>query len=81
MAGVYTALEPGESARTLIVMGTNEARREINANVWEVLGTAGKGIKYDTLVCVDTTQAKRRHSRNYRAGYMIQPERDLIGLE
>lgn len=76
VAEAYIALKPDERDRTLIVSGTNEARREINQIVREGLGTAGKGIEFDTLVRVDTTQAERRHSKNYQVGHVIQPERD-----
>lgn len=76
VADAYMALKPEDRDRTLIVSGTNEARREINQMVREGLGTAGKGIEFDTLVRVDTTQAERRHSKNYHVGYVIQPERD-----
>lgn len=76
VAEAYIALKPDERDRTLIVSGTNEARREINQMVREGLGTAGKGIEFDTLVRVDTTQAERRHSKNYQVGHVIQPERD-----
>ncbi|EBC1886514.1 conjugative relaxase [Salmonella enterica] len=76
VADAYMALKPEDRERTLIVSGTNEARREINRMVREGLGTAGKGIEFDTLVRVDTTQAERRFSKNYQVGYVIQPERD-----
>lgn len=76
VAEEYITLKPEERDRTLIVSGTNEARREINQMVREGLGTAGKGIEFDTLVRVDTTQAERRYSKNYEVGYVIQPERN-----
>lgn len=76
VADAYMALKPEDRERTLIVSGTNEARREINQMVREGLGTAGKGIEFDTLVRVDTTQAERRFSKNYQVGFVIQPERD-----
>ena len=67
-----------ERDRTLIVSGTNEARREINRMVREGLGTAGKGVEFDTLIRRDTTQAERRFSKNYRVGDIIQPEKDFV---
>lgn len=77
----YVALPDRD--RTLIVSGTNEARREINHQVRVGLGLAGKGAEYDTLIRRDTTQAERRHAKNYRLGDIIQPERDYarIGLK
>lgn len=76
VAGAFLALPPQDRERTLIVSGTNAARREINRLVREGLGTAGQGIAFDTLVRRDTTQAERRFSKNYHIGDIIQPERD-----
>ncbi len=76
VAAAFVSLAPHERDRTLIVSGTNEARREINAQVRDGLGLAGKGLAFDTLVRRDTTQAERRHSKTYRVGDAIQPERD-----
>lgn len=73
----FIQLPAGERDRTLIVSGTNEARREINRMVREDLGTAGKGVEFDTLIRRDTTQAERRFSKNYRVGDIIQPEKDF----
>ncbi|WP_413168799.1 MobF family relaxase [Burkholderia latens] len=72
----FMALTPTERDKTLIVSGTNEARRDINARVREALGTAGTGIEFDTLIRRDTTQAERRFSKNYHVGDVIQPEKD-----
>ncbi|MDH2436830.1 AAA family ATPase [Pokkaliibacter sp. MBI-7] len=72
----YVQLSPEDRDRTIIVSGTNEARREINKNVREGLGTAGQGIEFDTLIRRDTTQAERRYSKNYHVGDVIQPEKD-----
>jgi ATP-dependent exoDNAse (exonuclease V) alpha subunit len=71
----FMALAPGERDATLIVSGTNEARRDINARVREAVGTAGQGREFDTLIRRDSTQAERRFSRNYRVGDVIQPEK------
>jgi conjugative relaxase-like TrwC/TraI family protein len=72
----YMALSPTDRAATLIVSGTNEARRAINQGVREATGTAGKGMEFDTLTRRDSTQAERRFSKNYQLGDVIQPERD-----
>lgn len=76
VAADYLKLQPVERDKTIIVSGTNEARREINQLVREGVGTAGKGIQFDTLIRRDTTQAERRFSKYYRVGDVIQPERD-----
>ncbi len=62
----FMALTSAERDATLIVSGTNEARRDINARVREASGTATHGREFDTLIRRDTTQAERRFSKNYR---------------
>ncbi|MVW78080.1 conjugative relaxase [Bordetella sp. 02P26C-1] len=76
IASAYTELEPKDRNETIIVSGTNEARREINKIVRENIGTAGRGKEVDTLIRRDTTQAERRFSKNYQVGDLIQPEKD-----
>ena len=71
----FMALSPDERDGTLIVSGTNEARRDINVRVREASGTAGQGREFDTLLRRDTTQAERRFSQTYRVGDVIQPEK------
>jgi ATP-dependent exoDNAse (exonuclease V) alpha subunit len=71
----YARLPEEERARTLVVAGTNEARREINRAIREDLGLAGRGQEFATLTRRDTTQAERTFSRNYAPGDVIQPER------
>jgi hypothetical protein len=71
----FMALSPDERDGTLIVSGTNEARRDINVRVREASGTAGHGREFDTLLRRDTTQAERRFSQTYRVGDVIQPEK------
>ncbi|WP_050453525.1 MobF family relaxase [Candidatus Burkholderia verschuerenii] len=78
----FIALAPAEREATLIVSGTNEARREINTRVREAIGTAGQGLEYDTLIRRDNTQAEQRFSKNYHVGDVIQPEKDYkTGLQ
>lgn len=74
VANAYLALDPAEREKTLIVSGTNEARREINGHVRVGIGTAGTGADFALLVRHDTTQEERRHAKNYEVGDTIQPE-------
>lgn len=74
----YAALTEVERERTLIVSGTNAARREINALIRRELGIEGKGREFETLSRVDLTQAERRHAPSYAVGYVVQPERDYV---
>lgn len=72
----YLKLEPKDRDQTIIVAGTNEARRDLNQQIRAGIGTEGKGIEFDTLIRRDTTQAERRFSKYYRPGDVLQPERD-----
>jgi conjugative relaxase-like TrwC/TraI family protein len=74
----YVQLPNIDRDRTLIVSGTNDARREINGMVRSGLGMAGCGTEFDTLIRRDTTQAERRFSKHYRIGDIIQPEKDYV---
>jgi conjugative relaxase-like TrwC/TraI family protein len=76
IAAEFARLPEDERTRTLVVSGTNEARREINQAVREDLGLAGRGRELATLSRFDTTQAERLFARNYAVGEVIQPERD-----
>ncbi len=76
IAREYAAMEEPERTRTLIVSGTNAARRELNALVRRELEIESTGREYDTLSRRDLTQAERRHAPSYRIGDYVQPERD-----
>ncbi|HUO63712.1 MAG TPA: MobF family relaxase [Terriglobales bacterium] len=79
----YARLSEEERSRTIVVAGTNVARREINSAIREDLGLAGQGHEYSILVRRDTTQAERAFAKNYSPGEMVQAERDYprLGLE
>jgi conjugative relaxase-like TrwC/TraI family protein len=76
IAADYARLPEEERSRTIVVAGTNESRREINAAIRENLGLAGRGQDVTLLVRRDTTQAERTFSKHYSPGDVIQPERD-----
>ncbi len=80
IAGDYVRMPAEERSRTIVVAGTNEARREINRAVRENLGLAGQGQEFATLTRRDTTQAERAYSKHYSPGDVIQPERDYPGF-
>jgi conjugative relaxase-like TrwC/TraI family protein len=82
LVGDFMRLSQAEREKTLIVSGTNEARREINDRVREAIGTQGQGQDFDLLIRRDATQAERRFSKNYHVGDVIQPEKNYqSGLE
>ena len=72
----YMNLTEDERRETLIIAGTNKARREINGMLRESLKLTGKGREFETLTRVDMTQAQRRFAPSYQRGMVIQPERD-----
>ncbi len=74
----YMSLTEAERRETLIVAGTNEARREINTMVRESLALTGNGCEFETLSRVDMTQAQRRFAPSYQPGMAIQPEKDYV---
>ncbi len=78
IAKEYVQLSSNDRAQTIIVTGTNEARREINKQVRIGLKLEGTGVTCDTLSRRDTTRAERMYAKHYRVGDFIQPERDYL---
>lgn len=76
----YVKLSSEERERTIIVSGTNEARRDINKQVRIGLNIEGTGIVFDTLNRRDTTRAERIYAKHYRIGDVIQPERSYLHM-
>jgi conjugative relaxase-like TrwC/TraI family protein len=76
IAREYAAMEEHQRARTLIVSGTNSARRELNALIRKELGIEGTGREFETLSRKDLTQAERRNAPSYRIGDYVQAEKD-----
>jgi len=72
----FVSLAQQDRDNTIIVSGTNEARRHINKTIRQGLETEGKGEHYNVLLRKDTTQAERRFSQNYKVGDVVQPEKD-----
>ncbi|MGO4395889.1 MobF family relaxase [Variovorax sp. M-6] len=75
IASDYLSLAPEDRRGTLIVAGTNEARRDLIEMVREGLDLVGKGRDVEILTRVDMTQAQRRYAPSYQPGMVIQPER------
>ncbi|EEY4650066.1 conjugative relaxase [Salmonella enterica subsp. enterica serovar Agona] len=76
IVGDYVAMPPTDRANALIITGTNDSRKKINAYIQAELGLKGQGINYPLLNRLDTTQAQRQHSKYYEKGAVIIPERD-----
>lgn len=76
IATEYTTLPQDDQAKTLIVTGTNDSRKAINALVHAKRGLAGRGQQYRLLTRHDTTRAERACAKYYTVGDIVQPERD-----
>ena len=72
----HAAMAEDQRAHTLIVSGTNSARRELNTLIRRELGIEGTGQEFETLSRKDLTQAERRNAPSYRIGDYVQPEKD-----
>lgn len=75
IAQAYEALTETERAETLIVAGTNAARRAINAQVRKAVALPG-GQPVEVLHNVDMTRAELRAAQSYEAGWVVVPQRD-----
>lgn len=76
----YSVLPEEDRKGTLIVSGTNRARRAINQKVRETLGLSGKGHKVTILEKKDLTRPQRKDLRNYRPGDVIESEKAYRSL-
>jgi ATP-dependent exoDNAse (exonuclease V) alpha subunit len=76
----YASLPQKEREKTLVVSGTNEARKAINKKVRENLSFAGKGHEIITLESKDLTKAQKKETKNYQLGDLVCPQRDYSSL-
>ena len=74
LARTYVQLPPAERRETLIVAGTNDARRAINALVREGLALPN-GHQVNVLNNVDMTRAELKSAQSYDAGQIVIPHR------
>ncbi len=74
LAEAYVQLPEAERKETLIVAGTNGARRAINALVREGLSLRN-GQAVQVLNNVDMTRAELRSAQSYEAGQIVVPQR------
>jgi conjugative relaxase-like TrwC/TraI family protein len=70
IAAQYLALSQTERNETLLVAGTNEARREINALVREGMGLPAGEIM-QTVVSVDMTRAEKKQASSFSEDQII----------
>ncbi|MEZ2299408.1 MobF family relaxase [Variovorax sp. RCC_210] len=74
IADAYLRLAAEDRAETLIVSGTNEARRSINAKVRAGLGLQDNH-QVNILDPVDMTRAELRSAQSYDVGQVVVPQR------
>lgn len=74
LAEAYVQLPEAERSETLIVAGTNDARRAINALVREGLSLPN-GQPVEVLNNVDMTRAELRSAQSYDAGQIVVLQR------
>lgn len=74
LADAYLRLPAAEQRQTLIVAGTNEARRAINTLVRRGLSLpAGRAVA--VLMGIDMTRAELKSAQSYEAGMLVVPQR------
>lgn len=66
----YTSLTEAERNQTLVVVGTNDARRNINAKVRAALNL-GRGDDVATLESVDMTRAEKKVAGNFKLDQVL----------
>jgi conjugative relaxase-like TrwC/TraI family protein len=76
----YAGIPQKEREGTLIVSGTNEARKTINQKVRENLGFINKGIGIPSLEEKNFTKAQIKQIGSYQVGDIIQTERNYTSL-
>ena len=76
LAAAYVQLPEAERKETLIVAGTNDARRAINALVRGGLALAD-GQSVEVLNNVDMTRAELRSAQSYEPGQIVVPQRSF----
>lgn len=82
IADDYSSRTPTEQEQTLVVAGTNSARRAINELVRQRLGLAQTGVAVTILEGRDLTRAQIQSSLSYSPGDIVEALRhyDSIGL-
>jgi ATP-dependent exoDNAse (exonuclease V) alpha subunit len=80
MARDFGALSPSERARTLLLTGSHEARRDINERVRSVLRLAGSGECVRVFRALDMTAAQKKQLEAYQPGLAVRFEKDYRSL-
>ena len=73
-------LESKNPSDTLLLTGTHEARKAVNARIREALGLAGKGVGHAIFRAEDRTAAERRRIDRYKPGQVLRFSKDYRSL-
>lgn len=77
----YAGLSAEDRAETLILTGSNQDRKDLNAAVREAVGLAGQGQTVNVFERGDLTSAQMRRAVEYKAGDAIRFEKEYRSLE
>lgn len=77
----YAGLSAEDRAETLILTGSNQDRKDLNAAVREAVGLAGQGRTVNVFERGDLTSAQMRRAVEYKAGDAIRFEKEYRSLE
>ena len=78
MAKDYVALPEEDRKKTLVVAGTNDARKSLNAEIRSQLAMKG-GKEVDTFENFDMTRAEHRMAGSYKEGLLVMSEKPKPG--
>lgn len=76
----YLSLSPQDRDQTLMVSGTNAARKIINEQVRKKLNLSGSGIQIEILENKDLTKAEIKQTEKYAVGDYVKPHRKYRSL-
>ena len=80
IAARFAGLSADERKETLVLTGSNEDRRALNALIRENLGLAGRGVMVSAFQRGDLTVAQQKRAATYAIGAAVRFERDYKAL-
>jgi len=80
MARDFGELSAPEQARTLLLTGSHEARRDLNERVRAQLGLTGSGERIRVFRALDRTAAQRKQLDTYQPGLTVRFDKDYRSL-
>lgn len=78
MAKDYVSLPEEDRKKTLVVAGTNDARKSLSAEIRSQLAMTG-GSSVDTFENFDMTRAEHRMAGSYKEGLLVMSEKPTQG--